>query len=218
MKKSIYLIIALLVIFNIYTSVRYYRLKKEAMNVADKYSSIQIKEERNSQKLKTYALFQQTLEGISVPSLKVQNSQKEIMYLSEIETATNKPVLCFRFKDTHCDACVQQAVRILNEISSLIPDKIVLLSGYRNFAHFAAFESCQKEKISTYNVKDIPDWEIDTLDQSYFFVLYDNRIHNVFIPLKEDKNYTVEYIHTLLHKYWEESSCSEECQLNGMHS
>ena len=218
MKKSIYFIRALLVVFNIYVSVIYYRLKKEAMNITDKYSTIQIKEERKSQKLKTYAMFQQTLEGISVPPLKVQNSQKEIMYQSEIVTDTNKPTLCFRFKDTHCDACVQQAVRILNEISALIPDEIILLSGYRNFTHFAAFGSCQKEKISTYNVKDIPSWEIDSLDQSYFFVLYNDHIHNVFMPLKEDNNYTVEYIHTLLHKYWKESSCSEECHLNGLHT
>ena len=209
MKKSIQILIGILVICNIIASIKYYRLKNEAIDIAEKFSTIQIKEERISQKLKTYTMYQQALEGICIPAIQIQNSQKEINFLSELKLHDDEPTLCFRFKDTHCDACVQQAVRILNEISSFIPNKIILLSGYKNFTHFTAFESCQKEEITTYNIKDIPEWEIESLDQSDFFVCHNGRIHNIFIPIKEDDSYTIDYIHTLLHKYWNLCNDSE---------
>ena len=182
---------------------KYYMLKHEAESISDKYASLAIKEERVSQKLKTYSIFQQTLEGVDIPNVTIQNRDKDLVTLSSLPQDSTDAILCFRFKDTHCDACIQHAIRLLNEIPTSIQRKIVVLCGYTNYVHFAAFESKQKKEIRTYNVEEIKHWDIDQIEQSYFFVIQNGKIHNVFIPLKEDDKYTQEYIHSLLHKYWE---------------
>lgn len=216
MKIFTYSIVAILLMCNIYMGVKYYMLKHEAESISDKYASLAIKEERVSQKLKTYSIFQQALEGVDIPDITIQNRDKNFITLSSLPQDSTDAILCFRFKDTHCDACIQHAIRLLNEIPTSIQRKIVVLCGYTNYVHFTAFESKQKKEIRTYNVEEIKHWDIDQIEQSYFFVIQNGKIHNVFIPLKEDDKYTQEYIHSLLHKYW--NLCNDDGHSTKRHS
>lgn len=218
MKKIICVMIGVLLICNIFLCYKYRQLKNLSINVADKYSTISIHEERISEKLKTYILIQQAMENTVPPDVVVKNAKKDSCLLAELAPPQSAPILCFRFKESHCDACIQHTIRRLNEYAAIIPQKIIVLSGYANFNHFAAFESSQNKNLSIYNVEHIPHWEIEDIEQSYFFVLHEGRIHSPFIPLKEDNNYTDRYIHTLIHKFWEESSCSKEYQSNVLYT
>lgn len=218
MTKTIICVVAgILFACNLYLGYKYKQMENAASIIADKYSAISVKEERISNKLKTYTLIQQAMENTEVPPIAVKNISKESFMLSDLDTSSSAPTLCFRFKETHCDACIQHAIRMLNECTATIPNRIIVLSGYSNFTHFAAFESSQNQNISTYNIEEIPCWEVDGIEQSYFFILHQGRIHNLFIPLKEDNNYTDNYIHTLLHKYWEGDSCTENHSSTELH-
>lgn len=203
MKHIIYLSFAFLLICNVYIGLKYYKLRDNSSYIADKYASISVKEERISQKLKTYSIYQQTMEGCNIPNVIIGNREKDSLTLFSLSQNTTENILCFRFKDTHCDACIQYAMRLLNEVVEKIKGKIVVLSGYTNYTHFAAFASKQKSKISTYNIQNIKDWNIDQIEQSYFFIINDGKIHNVFVPLKEDEIYTQNYIDAMIYKYWE---------------
>ncbi|WP_459684801.1 hypothetical protein [Viscerimonas tarda] len=47
---------------------------------------------------------------------------------------------------------------------------------------------------------------LDEQEQPYFFILNGNlSMRNVFIPTKEDSNYTADYLDCLGHKYWHSS-------------
>lgn len=202
MKKIIYLTMAILLVCNIYIGIKYDKLRHEANIISEKYASLFIKEERISQKLKTFSILQQTMEGCDIPNVMIKNSDKESLLLSSLPQNATDAVLCFRFKETHCDACIQNTIRLLNEISTSLQGKIAILCGYTNFIHFAAFESKQNKNIAIYNVENITCLDIDKIEQSYFFIIQNGKIHNIFIPLKEDNKYIHEYIHILLHKYW----------------
>lgn len=186
---------------NIFIGIKYYRLKDSASSIAAKYASLSVKEERISQKLKTYSIYQQTMEGYNIPNVMISNREKDSLALSSLFQNTKDAILCFRFKDTHCDACVQHAMRLLNDAIEKVHIRTVVLCGYTNYVHFAAFESKQKSEISIYNIENIKDWDIDQIEQSYFFIMNGGRVSQVFIPLKEDDEYTQRYISILSHKY-----------------
>ncbi len=202
MKKIRLILVTVLAIFNLCLIYRYSQLKQTSTLIAEEYSQILVKEERVSQKLKAYSIYQHAMEGVDIPDIMIRKENNDSLSLSSLIDECGGPILCFRFKDSHCDACIQHAIRMLHKISTDIPQQIVILSGYTNLLQFKAFESSQKRKLTTYNIEDIPCWDIDAIEQSYFFVLKGDKIHNVFIPLKEDNNYTQDYIHTLMHRYW----------------
>lgn len=199
----------LLLISSIYLNFKYHNLENMAKTITDRYLSIKVKDERMSNKLKKYALIQQSMENVDIPNFVIKDGSNKSIILSELTNNKDDAILCFRFKEYHCDACVQYIIRLLDDISEVIPEKIVILCGYSNFNQFAAFESCKNKNIAVYNIGDIPEWKVDNIEQSYFFILYQGKICNVFIPLKEDSDYMQKYIHTLLYKYWGEHSCTE---------
>ena len=84
MKNFTYFIVAILLLCNIYMGFKYYMLKHEAESISDKYASFAIKEERVSQKLKAYSIFQQTLEGVDIPNVTIQNRDKDLVTLSSL--------------------------------------------------------------------------------------------------------------------------------------
>lgn len=195
---------------------RYKKLEESAKYIADKYSTLNITGNRINENLKLFSLYQQKYENSAIPI--IDNPENEKYFYNTFNLGDiNNTQLCFRFKETHCDACVQKTLSLINEIEKLFPVEIIILCSYANYNQFAAFKSKQSNNIQIVNVKEI-SWDVDSIEQSYFFVIDQGRIHNLFIPLKEDWNYVKKYIHTLFHKYWEESSCSEECQLNGLHT
>lgn len=202
-KTVLYIFTVSLVVLNLSLIYRYDKLKQASTLIADEYGHVLVKEKRVSNKMKKYSIFQQAMEGYKIPEIIIKNEEKDSLSFSSLFCDYTNPVLCFRFKDTHCDACIQHAIRMLNSISPKISHQIIVLSGYTNFRQFKAFESSQRGKLKTYNIEDISCWDIDNIEQSYFFILKDGKIHNVFIPLKEDDNYTQDYINTLIHKYWE---------------
>ena len=191
-----------LIIFNLCLLLRHYSLKQKSITIAREYSKTLVKEERISQKIKKYSIFQQIMEGTDFPEITIDKGRGDSLLLSSLLNAYDVPVLCFRFKDSHCDACIQHAIRLLNKISKDSQCQIVVMSGYANFRQFKAFENSQNGKLVTYNIEDIECWEIDDIEQIYFFVFKDGKIHNVFVPLKEDEIYMQNYINSMIQKYW----------------
>lgn len=217
MKKYIYLIVIILLLCNISIIHQYKKLEESANQIADKYSTLNITENRISKNLKLFSLYQQKYENSEMPIIDEYQKSENSFFDSINSGITMKTQLCFRFKETHCDACVQKTLNLINEIAESFPIEISVLCSFTNYNQFAAFKSKQSYNIRIINIKEI-SWDVDSIEHSYFFVIDQGRIHNLFIPLKEDWNYVKKYIHTIQHKYWEESSCSEECQLNGMHT
>lgn len=73
-----------------------------------------------------------------------------------------------------------------------------------NTRQFVAFSKAQNKRLSVYNVTRIA-WEVDEFDEPYFFVVSkDRKVHNLFVPLKEDERLTERYMHEVQQKYWEE--------------
>lgn len=216
MKKYTYLVIIALLLCNLILIYQYKGLEKSAHSIADKYSTLSVTENRINNNLKSFSLYHQEYENSIMPIIKFRRD--ETLFHDSIHLYnTKEPLFCFRFKETHCDACIQKTLTLLNEINRNFPVRIIVLCSFTNYNQFAAFRSRQSNNIKILNIEEI-SWNVDTIEQSYFFIIQKGYIHNLFVPLKEDWDYVKKYIQIIRHKYWEESSCSEECQLNGLHT
>ena len=194
MKTKIIFItlIVTLLLFNILLIVRYKQTEKRSIsieNVKNDDSSTMI------EKLTEKQFLQQLSEGIFFDS---DNTPSMHSLYSDL------PVLCFRFKETHCDACISTIIRHLSSMKEHFPSNgIVILSGYSNMRQFNAFAQTQKKTFNVLNANRllIP---LDEQSDPYFFVLTkDEKVQNVFIPDEKDSKYTKRYLDLVRDKYWE---------------
>ena len=207
MKKYIYTICIVLLLCNIFLLLQYKKLEESANIIADKYSTSSITERRINENLKHFSLLYQKYENSTVPL--IEEYKNETSFYESISNKDSGNIhLCYRFKETHCDACIQKTLTLINEIEKNFPVKIIILCSYANYNQFAAFRSKQSKNIQIVNIKDIA-WEIDSLEQSYFFIIQKGRIQNLFIPLKEDWNYVMKYIQIIQNKFGDNLSIKE---------
>lgn len=204
LQNTLGILVILLLLFNAIIVIKYNNEKKKYQILMENFSVLSIKESRQSNTLKKFAIFQQNIESGLFPDIKLKEAKgKRIINFSSI-LKSNDPVLFFRFKETNCDACIQEAMIMLHEIpSSYSPSvKIVILCSYSNVRQFYAFANEEKEEFEVYNVDSLPLY-IDKLENPYFFVMnQDMRIRNIFIPLKDDSQYTKDYLKCVTNKYW----------------
>lgn len=195
MKRNV--LIVFLLFCNVYVLWKYELLKATADDIAEKYSVLSIREERVSSKLKKYNNYQQWLNGCVIPSIEVLDSKGDSITFASIDEE-QKGCLFFRFKETHCDACVMGILQLLKQTVLTNERKIVVLCGYSNAMQFFAFGKNRKN-ILVYNIEELP-WELDYMDESYFFTISDGKICDVFVPLKDDFVYLQDYIECMSQK------------------
>jgi len=206
MKKSKYFaggVIVVILLLNVFLLYKFQQLKVQLATLNYQYNEISIKELRVSSMLKESMFLQQITESELLPDVQLTDSktQKNIPI-----TSLNKerqPVLFFRFKESHCDACTQSAIRILREIAPHFPPGgIAILAGYTNVRQFYAFATAEKMNIKVYNIADLP-LHIDKQEKPWFFVLTpEGRMQNVFVPVKGDEQHTKKYLQCITNKYW----------------
>lgn len=195
--------IVFLVVLNI---VLLFHLKSEKEYVRTAHQ--QYVEQLNVEQSKFQVLFQNQLrqydnEGMRLPDF----------YLKEIEVRDSFPasaligdktVLFFRFKETHCDVCVNKFMELLATIPDDFPaQNLVLLCGYGNVHEYRTFVRKNKLRMQVFNVQEISGLPIERHDKPYFFVLdKELRIKNVFVPDEHNPDYMNRYLAFIKDKYW----------------
>jgi hypothetical protein len=204
MNKNILLgiVIILLLIFNSVIAYKYNANKKE-LAIVNRFSELQVKENHNANSLKKAIMLQQLSEAIPCVDIEIKDAetQKTVFLHSLLEK--DKPLLFFRFKESYCDACVEQSILLLTDMSKYFPEnRILILSGYANVRQFYAYAQTYKKHFKVFNIDVLPIAAEDQ-DSPYFFVLtQDMKFQNIFIVNKEDIGLTSEYLHYMGHKYW----------------
>lgn len=204
-SKKTYLII-LLILTALVIVILFFKLdklKETYRNLYIEFSVLSIKESRDSNTLEEYSLLQQDSESRPLMDIELKDAKtKNTVQLSSL-LKKDCPVLFFRFKETNCDACILQAIRMLKEIKVHSPkENIVILCGYKNVRYFYAYANEEKNDFGVYNIDSLP-LPIDKSDNPYFFIMTNDRvIRNIFIPLKNNRQYTQDYLKCMADKYW----------------
>lgn len=155
------------------------------------------------QDLKKFILFQQQVEGTECENFKIKSIKDQTELTIDQLMKNYQNVLCFRFKETDCDACISRIQRILTSGSKRFPQKsIIILSGYRNVRHFYAYAQTINSSIDVYNVDSLPI-SLDNKSMPFFFVLTrEKKVQNVFLPNEKDPDLTIRYMDIIREKYW----------------
>ncbi|GHV27011.1 hypothetical protein FACS1894176_08460 [Bacteroidia bacterium] len=206
MKKNVlFLVIAVIVLLLLNTLLlyKYKQQEKKQWELRSQIYQLSDKESVESGQLKQAILLQQASEALLCPDVAITNPKSQ-----EIETLRsllkkNQPILFFRFKETDCDACVQNATKTLSEIAEHFPDiDIIILSGYGNVRQFYAYAQTKKHSLGIYNVNHFPI-PVEEQEVPYFFVVTPElKIQNIFIPDKADPTFTTKYLDCMMKKYW----------------
>ena len=172
--------------------------------------------------LKKNIIIQQLSEAVNCETIELKEP-KLGENISFAKLIRNEPKLFFRFKENHCDGCVQSSIRLLSQLSDSVPDiEISILCGYNNVRQFQAYAQANRKQFEVYNINEMP-LAAEIQEQPYFFVVTpDYRIRNVFITTKEDEHFTENYLAAIQNKYWHihDHNCDEhhnDCDLHRHH-
>lgn len=208
MKKLVYLLTIFVIVllgFNVILLKKHQEIKAQNMLLIDKYNKLSVRELRTSSILKKNIIFHHAAEAAYCPDIQLKKPKTNSdLKLSALVNNSNEPLLFFRFKETDCDACVQQALKLLKKITEQSPGRrITILSGYKNVRQFYAYADNESKSFDIYNVDELPVIP-ETQESPYFFVLNgDLAMKNVFVPMKGDMEFTVDYLECISQKYWQ---------------
>lgn len=145
-------------------------------------------------------IYQQKNEGNKINNLVLKN--KDNVPFSLAELSKKGSILFFRFKEEHCGECIRSILEILSKNAQKFSLNIIILSGYNTMRLLKVFILENKLNIPIYNVPEISDLSIETLDVPYFFILNAKmEIRNIFIPIKSMPELTESYLMTMQNKY-----------------
>jgi len=150
-----------------------------------KYDGLSIKELRSSTEIQKNAICQQVGESMHLYDLNLHDaSKRKTVKISSL--LNNGPQLFFRFRESHCDVCINNIFDLLKNTSISFPlDHIVVICGYSNTAQFRSYVTNNDINAPIYNMVDSLPLPMEGMDYPYFFVMDKNRIvQNAFIPIK----------------------------------
>lgn len=206
MKKILYFsftLIILLLAGNAVLFYKYKQLKVYHLSLVDKYNELSTKQLRIASVLKENNVVQRMTEAMSCPDITlVDPGSKRNRKISDL-LQKDAPLLFFRFRETDCNACVQQALELLKDIAVRFPEqKIVVLSGYKNVRQFYAYAGNESKEFKVYNVNEFPILP-DNYDKPYFFVLNKNmELRDIFFYVKEETELNMDYLNCIIRKHW----------------
>jgi len=112
--------------------------------------------------------------------------------------------LIFRYSELQCNLCVEKQIIYLKKYKDKIGiDNILILADYSNLRNLIIFKRVNSLDIPVYNLSKKMSLELEKKDLPYFFVVDNSLIaKDYFIPIKEIKNYTDNYLNTMYIKHF----------------
>lgn len=195
--------IILLIILNVFLL---FQMKSEKINTQimfEKYNAQQNKEESKSYLLLRNLFYQYESEAFPVVNFSLKDIETRDSFLVS-SLMENKAILLFRFRETHCDLCVNKFMDLLKEIPDDFPSQnLVVLCGYGNVHEYRTFVRKNNLRMPIFNIQEIPDLPIERKDNPYFFVLdAEMKIKNIFIPNENEPDGMNKYLTFIKNKYW----------------
>lgn len=121
-----------------------------------------------------------------------------------IKEKLNTKKIIFRYSELQCNVCVEKQIQSLKRYKDKIGvDNILIIADYSNFRNLIVFKKINSLDIPVYNLSKKMSLEIEKKDIPYFFIADNSLVaKDYFIPIKEIKNYTDNYLNTMYIKHF----------------
>ena len=122
----------------------------------------------------------------------------------KIKEKLNTKKIVFRYSELQCNVCVEKQIESLKKYKDKIGiDNILILADYSNYRNLILFKRMNSLDIPVYNLSKKLSLELEKKDLPYFFILDNSLIaKDYFIPIKEIKNYTDNYLNIMYTKHF----------------
>lgn len=204
-KKELFLstiLILFLVLSNIYSYIRYQEIHEVQSFLYElkKVSDTKIGQLEALKECRTNEIL---LNGNEISKdLKVMNIQSCRKRLSDI---ISNNTLVLRYSEMHCNVCIDSIVGKLNLYRDSIGlQNIILLTNTENMSYVKKFKKINNIHFNIYSIDKVLNSVLVDIGMPYMFIYSSNdeRIRNVFVPQKENAQFTNEYLHSILLKYY----------------
>ena len=196
MKERTILILGICSLFtiNIFTLVRYKKLKQQLVVENNIYKDFESNNRNELNAYKTNFIANTLNSNYQLCDMFVKDSCDNEIPLNSILRSNQNQILVCRFPHSHCQSCVNSLMQILHsKIDSIGKDNIMLWGNNPNHRIFKRTMPLYGTKgLTVYNV---PPFKIpaDQLGYPYCFILDSNlQILNVFIPDKGVRELTID--------------------------
>lgn len=194
MNKFYVIIIIILIASLSFLIVALHQVNNEYIKLSSNLEKNSLIEQKSSEKYRILAINtknQYRCNNTKIKDIYVAKPLGDSIKLSSI--INNKPKLIFRFKETDCNICIENALNDIREIYRIVgAQNIIILANYYNVRSFISFFNSNKMNVMIYNTSSkelgIP---IESLDTPYFAIVDAKLIaHSIVIPAKELDGFT----------------------------
>lgn len=195
-KRFLILIIAALIIINIFSLIRFLNLK-QLKNIIEANGIHQ--QTITTDELHTYRHnFKVNIlnSNLVIENLDIKDSLNITFPIKKIFDDKQESILVYRFSQMHCESCVNSSIQITqNWVDSVGINNVVFLGNHRNnrvFNKTIPLYGIQGLKVYNCPKINIP---AEDIEYPYFFVLDSNlQISNLFVPDKATPFITNSYL------------------------
>lgn len=195
MSKKIqrFLVLLVLILFNVYSLVCSYRYKHQRDDCVQVYTD---------QKNMNPAQYDYSIKvgllnnGKQLKKLQIKDTSNHVMSLKEVFQGGQEYILICRFSKHHCESCVDHSIKmILNRNNKMNMSRILFMGNYGNIILFKREMSLYANKemrISNASTIDIPAEDIGY--PYYLIVDKDLKITDIFVPQKDTPQFTNSFL------------------------
>jgi hypothetical protein len=203
-KKWWYLIIAFLIINNVFMLYRFVAIKEQNVGYKKIVDNIEF---YYADRIRTHELnFTSTIlnSNLTIESLEMKDSLNNVMPLRDIFKQGKESVLVCRFSERYCEDCVVFSMHKLAPwIDSIGKDNIVFLGTHRSNRVFRQIiASYEAQNLTAYNIAGLAI-PVEQIGFPYYFMLDSAcRVSNVFIPDKTVPPLCDSYLNAVKERYF----------------
>lgn len=165
------------------------------INLVDKTNSSHIKLQFENSQLRRMI---ENKDKTELTELIINDNIDSVVINNEV---TDCPILVYRFFSGGCHSCTDSLLTFLNSLSPKTKNNLLIISNYSADSELNAvlhFNGVKDVKFKNLSQLDL---SFDSQNIPYFFVLEDQIAHTFFIPDKENKRRTINYLEYIFNQY-----------------
>jgi hypothetical protein len=202
MKKAYLGILLLLTSCLVYSLITNTNNQKETNKIIESISKSLDVEKKLAQTRDYYLNLELKYNNIKIDeTLKLVDEKGRTFTIKEMLT---RKKIVFRYSELQCNVCVENQITSLKKYKDKIGvDNILILADYTNFRNLILFKRLNALDIAVYSLSKKMNIELEEENFPYFFIVDNSLVaKDYFIPIKEIKNYTDNYLNTMYIKHF----------------
>ena len=202
-RKYLYPIaIIVLIVFNLYMSVKYKRTIIKTTNLIEELRYNNENHEFIISSLRKNRKIFYSNEDTKVTNLSISDIKGNMYKLKEI--VTNDKYLVLYFDENACSLCVEKELELMKQYFYDVKERIIILTNFKNYKDYFNFIETNKIDFKIFNMNNKKlGYKIENVSLPYVFILDPSmKAEYFFIPDKNLKGWSDDYYEAIYKRFF----------------